>query len=112
MTYPRDRNRAVKRVEERMRAVRPDYRMPLIDFWDPVLADQLDNVRRSARGGWIAGEIAGYTARYRRSGLRGISVDLEVLDADTGRRLRQDGSDSEALIRRLEQAFDSDQDDG
>jgi hypothetical protein len=83
-----------------MHTVDPEHRLPLVDFWDPHLAGQLTDLRRERRG-WIAGEFGRFTLRYRRSRLRDVGIDLEILDRKSGRRLRQDGSDSAALFSRL-----------
>lgn len=98
--YPRPRSKRVQAYERRMQAVDPDYRLPLVDFWDPSLADQLADIHRDRRG-WIRGSMGDLLLRYRRSRLRGVRVDLEILDRRTGRRLRQDASASEDLYERL-----------
>jgi len=84
-----------------MGSVHPNYRLPLVDYWDPALADQLELIRRDRRG-WICGDLGDLTLRYRKSRLRDVRVDLEVLDRTSGRRLRQDGSASTELFSRLD----------
>lgn len=98
--YPRERNNDVRAYERRMEAVDPGHRLPLVDYWDPDLADQLENVR-AERGGWMCGDLGDLTLRYRRSRWRDMHIDLEILDRSSGRRLRQDGSMSEELFVRL-----------
>ena len=85
-----------------MRRLDPSYELPLIDFWDPDTVDLLDHVRRKkGRARAFDARIGAYALTYEAG--TSIPVMLEIRDARTGRRLRQDGEDDPAILHRLEE---------
>lgn len=85
-----------------MRRLDPSYELPLIDFWDLDTVDLLQDVRRrKGRTKAYDARIGAYAVTYEAG--NAIPVKLEIRDARTGRRLRQDGEDDPAILHRLEE---------
>ena len=83
-----------------MRLLDPDYELPLIDFWNPAIVDQMSNVtliREEPTA--LRAEIGPFTVVYSRG--RAIPIQLEIKETASGRRLRQDGEDHAPIFERL-----------
>jgi len=82
---------------EDMRLLDPDYDLPLVDFWDPAIVHHLESVERlQEQPVRFRARIGSYAVIY--SAGRAIPVQLEILDAVSGRRLRQDGEDDSDIL--------------
>ncbi len=83
-----------------MRLLHPEYDLPLFDFWDPGVVDDMTAVRqvRSNPDAYDA-RLGPFAVTYEAGDF--IPVKLEIRDAATGRRLRQDGEDDLAILHRL-----------
>ncbi|GEM_PF-2057521 len=87
-----------------MRLLDPDYELPLIDFWNPAIVDQMRNVVLVRDEPMcLRGEIGPFTVLYSRG--RSIPVQLEIKDTASGRRLRQDGEDRAPILGLLMQRW-------
>ncbi len=80
-----------------VRSINDRYDPPLIDFWTVETIDALTDL--SVRKGRITGTIGKYRVQYYAG--RDLPVELNLLEAATGRRIAQDGSEDLSLLERL-----------
>jgi hypothetical protein len=80
-----------------VRSVNDRYDPPLIDFWTTGTIDALTDL--TVRKGRITGSIGKYRVQYYEGS--DLPVELNLLDAKTGRRIAQDGSEDLSLLERL-----------
>lgn len=89
--------RELREHVEDVRAVNPRYDPPTIDFWSPETIDALTDL--TVRKGIISGKIDRYRVQYFEG--RYLPVELNLFEAETGRRIAQDGSEDVELLKRL-----------
>ena len=85
---------------EDMRLLDPAYEFIRVDFWDENTIAKLENVKRKpGKRERYTADIQSYSLIYSRG--RYIPVELDILDRETGRRLRQDGEDDLHILELL-----------
>ncbi|MDE2996248.1 MAG: hypothetical protein OXT73_05860 [Bacteroidota bacterium] len=108
MIEPKNPDRLSRYLRD-MRKLDPGYHLPLIDFWNPEVVDQLENVRRKpGKRKAFDARIGPFAVTYEEG--KAIPVKLEIRDAETGRRLRQDGEDDTSILRRIEERINAEED--
>lgn len=86
-----------------MRTVNARYDPPLIDFWAPDTIEGLTDLEK--KKGLITGTIGRYRIQYYEG--RYLPVELNILDAETGRRIAQDGSEERWVLERLRERLEA-----
>ncbi len=94
---PSDPNDELEVHLRRVRLVNEDFQIPLIDFWDPAIVDQMDQLIE--KNGRITGAIEGYRLQYYEGD--NLPIELNILDRDSGRRIAQDGSTDPEILTLL-----------
>jgi hypothetical protein len=83
----------------RVRKVNREFQIPMIDFWDPDIAEALEEL--TEKNGRISGVIGDYRLQYFEG--RDLAVELNIFDRASRRRIAQDGSDSTQVLELLRQ---------
>jgi hypothetical protein len=91
------RNDELEAHLERVRIVNPGFDIPMIDPWSPETIDTLTEL--AEKNGRISGISGGYRLQYFAG--RDLPVELNILEAETGRRIAQDGSVDVKILERL-----------
>jgi hypothetical protein len=95
------RNDALESHLERVRIVNPAFEIPMIDPWSPGTIDALTDL--TEKNGRLSGLSGEYRLQYFAG--RDLPVELNILEAETGRRIAQDGSEDLEILERLRRRF-------